>query len=295
MKEEKFDLVWINFLFMSDVLFKIKGVDTPAILDQFESDESVWSGYIKDGNLPQKIFSYFNLRKIQILQKKVFKRINTLLCVSETEAEFVRSKMPAGKQIWVVPNGIDVDFFQHNEPVNESGQVILLTGSMCIVRNINAAVWFAKGIFAKIKKNIPEAEFWIVGYNPGKEILELKKTPGIKVFGTVQDIRPYYKKAKAYVAPFKFGQGTRLKVLEAMATGLPIVSTKEGCQGIGTVNNQHVLIADNENDFADRVIELLRNKQLSGKISNNAKTFVEQKYSWDKIVNDLEIKLKNDK
>lgn len=291
LKNKPFDLIWINFLFMADILLKIPIGDIPVILDQHEADETVWQRYIQKGNFAQKIFSYLNLKKIQFLQKRVFRYINALLCVSEIEAEFMKSRVPSGTKVWVVPNGVDTDFFQPNNIFDKPEPVILITGSMCIGRNIDAAVGFAKKIFPKIKKAISEARFWIVGYRPNKEVLALKTIPGIVVTGTVKEIRPYYQKAKVYVAPFRFGEGTRLKVLEAMAMGIPIVSTEMGCQGIEVVDGKHLLIADNENDFANRVVELLVNPERGEKLALAARKLTEEKYQWKKIVDGLEPKL----
>jgi len=291
-KNDHFDLIWINFLFMADILFKIPASNVPIILDQFEADELVWKRYIKKGSLVQKIFSYLNLKKIQFLQKIIFKLIDALICVSAEEANFMESRMPIGNKVWVVPNGVDMGFFKANNIVKEK-QVILMAGSMCINRNIDAAVWFAKDIFPKIKKIITDAEFWIVGYEPDKRVIALKSIPGVKVTGTVEEIKPYYEKAKVYVAPFRFGEGTRLKILEAMAMGVPIVSTEGGCQGIGVVNGQHVLIADNEDDFSGKVIELLQNAQLSRAIADTGRAFVERGYNWKAIVGAIDVKLQH--
>lgn len=203
----------------------------------------------------------------------------------------MKPKVPSKTNILVVPNGVDIDFFTPELFLEKLEPIILVAGSMCVLRNINSAIWFAKSIFPKIKKDIHDAEFWIAGFNPDKKVLALGKIPGVRVIGTVDDMRLYYKKTKVYVAPFKFGEGTRLKILEAMASGIPIVSTKEGCQGIDIIDGKHVIIADNENDFANKVVELLNNNQLAKKLSKNAREFIEQKYSWSKIIDDLDKKI----
>ncbi len=291
LKNESFDLVWINFLFMAEILLKIHSGDIPVILDQYEADELVWKRYIQNGNFAQKIFSFLNLKKIQSLQKKVFKHLDAILCVSEIEGEFMKSRTPSNTKIWVVPNGVDTDFFQPKY-FDKLESVILMTGSMCIERNISAAIWFAKKIFPKVKKAVPEAQFWIVGFNPDERIFSLKSIPGVKVKGTVEDIKPYYKKAKVYVAPFRFGEGTRLKILEAMAMGVPIVSTEAGCQGIDVVDGKHLLIAKNEDEFIKKVIEILLNPQKGQVLAEIARKLVEQEYNWKVIVDILELNLK---
>ncbi len=291
LENEPFDLIWINFLFMSNFLLKIN-IKTPVVLDQFEADEILWERYIREGSIFQKFFAFLNLKKIQFLQKRIFKKVNALFCVSKKEAEFMKSRTPKNTRVWVVPNGVDTEFFQFKR-AKRSNPIILFLGAMCVRRNIDAVIWFIKKIFPKIKKAIPEVQFQIVGHRPGKEISVLNKISGIKVIGTVEDVRPYYEKAKVYVAPFRFGEGTRLKILEAMATGVPIVSTKEGCQGIDVVDGEHLLIAKNKNEFGEKVIELLSSPQKSKVLAESARKLVEEKYSWKKIINDLELKLKN--
>ena len=286
LEKETFDLIWINFLFMSNFLLKMN-IKTPVVLDQFEADEILWKRYIREGNVFQKIFSFLNLKKIQFLQKRVFKKINALFCVSEKEAEFMKKRVPENLQVLVVPNGVDIDFFQFKRS-NKSDPIILFLGAMCVKRNIDAVLWFTQKIFPKIKKVIPEVQFQIVGYKPDKEVLALKKISGIKVIGTVEDVRPYYEGARVYVAPFRFGEGTRLKILEAMATGVPIVSTKEGCQGIDVVDGEHLLIANNEDDFANKVVELLVNHSKGQELALKARSLVEKRYSWSRIIKDLD-------
>lgn len=291
LEKERFDLVWINFLFMADFLLKTATLNVPAVLDQFEADELVWKRYIEKGDFFKKLFSYVNLKKIQFLQKRVLKHISAILCVSKEEAEFMELRVPLNTKVWVAPNGVDAEFFKQDLSYEKTAPIILMAGSMCIIRNIDAAVWFAKNIFPKIKKDIPNAEFFIVGYEPDKKVLALKSIPGVTVTGTVEDIRPYYRKAKAYVAPFRFGEGTRLKILEAMAAGLPIISTEGGCQGIEAVDNKHVLIANNEDNFSSKVIEVLGNFKLAQKISEGGRNLVEQKYNWNAIVSAIEQKI----
>ena len=111
LRNEKFDLIWVNWLFMSSFLLNIPNIKIPVILDQHEADELVWKRYIKNGNFAQKIFSFINLKKIQLLQNKIFKKISALLCTSEKEAEFMKTKAPKNLKVWTVPNGVDLDFF----------------------------------------------------------------------------------------------------------------------------------------------------------------------------------------
>jgi len=290
LRNEYFDLIWVNFLIMADMLPERLVGNVPTVMDQIEADELLWQRYVRNGDLLQRMFSCLNLKKVQSLQKKVLKHMDAILCVSEAEANFTKSVAPVNTKVWTVPNGVDTNFFcpasaQKQDPI------ILTIGGMSVFRNVDATVWFTQGMFPKIKQTIPDAQFWIVGSSPDKEVLALQTIPGVVVTGEVEDVRPYYEKARVCVASFRFGEGTRLKILEAMAMGVPIVTTNAGCQGIEVVNGQHVLIANTEADFCDRVIELLHNPQRAQTIAVAARALVEQKYEWKEIVGALEPKL----
>ena len=107
----------------------------------------------------------------------------------------------------------------------------------------------------------------------------------------MEDVRPYYAKAKVAVAPYRYGEGTKIKVVEAMACGTPVVSTSIGCQGLDVVDGRHLLIADNETDFSRRVIELLRDPARAQALSDAARGLAAEKYSWERLVSALEPKL----
>jgi len=287
-----FDLIWVNFLIMLDTLSLPAIKNIPLVLDQIESDELLWQEYIRNGNFFQKVFAYLNLKKVKRIEKKLFKYVDVILCVSEIENNFTKSRAPQGTEVWTVPNGVDTKFFNPTRLFSKKEtNSILLCSSFGVQRNIDAAIWFTKKIFPKIQEQIPDAEFWIIGSYPTSEIRQLNLISGVHVTGTVNEIRDYYLKGKVFVAPYRFGAGTKLKVLEAMAMGLPIVATEVGCQGIDVINGQHLLIANTETEFSERVIELLGNPQLAQKLAAAGRALVEQKYNWKKIVGDLKPKL----
>ena len=203
----------------------------------------------------------------------------------------MREHVGKATEVWTVPNGVDLESFRCIPLSQRSANSILLGGIMNIRRNIDAAIWFTQRIFPRIRASIPEAELWVVGAAPSHEVRQLQDVPGVHVTGTVKDTRDYFAKASVLVAPYRFGAGTRLKMLEGMATGTPIVSTRAGCQGIEAVDGVHLLVSDEETEFADRVIELLRDRKMAERLAAASRALVEEKYSWEKIVGCLEPKL----
>ena len=136
-------------------------------------------------------------------------------------------------------------------------------------------------------------QFWIVGRDPTSEVKKLGEKPGIAVTGTVTDVRDYYRQAQVFVVPLRFGGGTKLKTLEAMAMGLPIVSTGVGAQGLDINWGREIYIADRPEDFALRVIELLKDRDKADRMGEEARHLVEKKYVWNRIMEDMNNKLIN--
>ncbi|MFZ6017581.1 MAG: glycosyltransferase [Nitrospirota bacterium] len=287
---QRFDLIWVNFEIMAYTLSPDAVRGTPVVLDEHESQKIVWRGYLQQGSWWQRLFALVNLIKLKKLEQRVLPMLNAVLCVSEEEATLMRGRVFRGVEIWTVPNGVHTEFFR--PPVSQNREpTIMLFGAMNVMRNVDAAVWFAKRMFPKIKQAIPDAQFWVVGRNPNKEVQRLRTINGVVMTGTVEDVRPYYEKARVCIAPYRFGGGTRLKMLEAMAMGVPIVATDAGCQGIEVVDGQHLLIANNESEFSNHVIDLLRNPQRAQELADAGRALVVEKYDWKEIIGALEPKL----
>lgn len=291
LKNQKFDLIWINPLISTAIIPSNLIKNTPIVVDQHECEDWVYQAYLREGNLGERLLAFINLMKIKNFKQKIFSQSDAILCVSKEEADFTQRQAKEKVKVLVVPNGVDEDFFRPPSLFLAEKNIIILCSNMSIRRNIDAAVWFARNIFPKIRAEIPDAEFWIVGKNPAAKVWKLNSIPGVKVTGTVQDIKEYYLKGKVFVSPYRFGAGTKLKVLEAMASGIPIVSTTVGCLGIGLVDGKHLLIADSEADFSNRVIKLLENPELAQRLAEAALSLAKEKYQWKKIVENLEPEL----
>jgi glycosyltransferase involved in cell wall biosynthesis len=158
---------------------------------------------------------------------------------------------------------------------------------MGYVANKDAVVYFCRDIFARVRKYYPELALHIVGKSPDSEIRDLSRDKNIIVTGHVKDIRAYFQRNVILVVPLRIGEGTRLKILEAMASGVPVVSTGLGCEGIEVTGGKNILLADSPQEFSDRLLELLENGGMREKLGKNSRELVEQYYDWKKIVKDL--------
>ncbi len=289
LKTQRFDLILANFAFMANLIPADLARQTPVVLDEHESEGLLWRQYRREGGIGKRVFALVNLAKMGRFQAAVCSRLAAMMAASEREAAFTRTFLPSRVKLWVVPNGVDTDFFIPSTPAGEP-ELVLCAGFR-VYRNCEAAIWFVRQVFPEVRKAVPDAQFRIVGSNPPAEVRQLGEVPGVHVTGTVKDIWPYYCRAAVSVAPYRYGEGTKLKVLEAMACGVPVVSTTIGCQGIEARDGEHLLVADAPGPFAQHIVNLLRNPSLRAEIGERARTLVEQKYAWEKIVDDLEPKL----
>jgi sugar transferase (PEP-CTERM/EpsH1 system associated) len=283
-EREQFDVIWINFLNMMVYLrpsFASSGI---VVLDQISADERIWIQYLREGSIPHRLFSGWNLLKVRRFQRRMLQHIDVLVAVSDEEADLMQQRVPASARIWTVPNGVDTAYFRSDSLGPRQGDVILFCGSMDVTMNVDAVCYFAHRVFPVVRHDVPDAELWIVGRNPSKQVRRLASLDGVRVTGAVEDVRPFYEKAKVSVAPFRFGAGTKLKILEAMAMGTPVVSTSSGCQGLDVQAGKEIQIADDAGAFADAVTQLLLNEQSGLEMRLAARNSVEKKHDWGVIL-----------
>jgi glycosyltransferase involved in cell wall biosynthesis len=148
--------------------------------------------------------------------------------------------------------------------------------------NVDAAVFFCEEIFSLIKQRVPEAKLLIVGGNPRSSVQALA-SEDVTVTGHVDSVVPYYQQSRVSVVPIRSGGGTRLKILESMALGRPVVSTKVGCEGLAVAHEENILIADDPADFAAQTVRLLIDTDLRARLTQNGRRLVETTYDWEVI------------
>ena len=185
-----------------------------------------------------------------------------------------------------IPYGVDLEYYARRT-APEAGRIVF-TGNMSWPPNEDAAEHFARDIMPAIRSRIPDASCWIVGAEPSARVQSLASIAGIHVTGTVADIRPWIWSAAVYASPLRFGLGVKNKILEAMASGAPIVATSRSLSGTPLIDGQHALIADDDAKFAESVVRLLSDPELRNSLSREARRKAEAEYSWDSIASAFE-------
>jgi len=207
------------------------------------------------------------------------------LVVSPDEARLLKKAVPAAK-LSIIENGVDCANLRPLPPALNSSQ-LLFVGVMAYPPNADAVVHFCKSILPLIRRAIPEVRLTVVGHAPPMEVQTLASSGEVSVTGFVNDPIPYYAGASVCVVPLRAGGGTRLKILEAMALGRPVVTTSIGCEGLDVTDGEHLLIGDTAADFAQQVVRLLSEQELRNRIVVAARSLVEKRYDWTIIADKL--------
>jgi len=205
-------------------------------------------------------------------------RFDHCIVVSSADAGMLRGINPAVR-VSVVENGVDCHRFQPL-PEEPASNDILFTGVLAYPPNADAVRFFCREILPRVRRDVPEARFLIVGQEPPKDILSLANPGSVMIFDGVADVIPYYRRTRLSVVPLRAGGGTRLKVLESMALGRAVVSTTIGCEGIEVAHGRELLIADEAAAFARHVVSLLRDGQLRCELTARARRAMEVAYDW---------------
>jgi len=215
----------------------------------------------------------------RLYERKLWYRFRNGVVVSDVERQ-TYLKINPKLDLNVIPNGVDISHFRVTPLPTNQDHTILLNGTMSYYANVDAAIWFVEKIFPLILRRLPRTKLLIVGQNPVEQVQRLARTDQVIVTGSVPDMRTYLSQSNVVAVPLRIGHGTRLKVLEAMAAGRPIVSTSIGTEGLNAESGKHLLVADDPTRFAASVNEILTNPSLTESIVTDARQFVENIYSW---------------
>lgn len=246
-------------------------------------EAQIWKRHYQVASNPVwKTVCWREYRLMARIERAYLARADHVLAVSETDREFFAKIVPAAK-ITVIPTGVDVDYF-HASDTPENPSELVFTGAMDWLPNEDGIFYFAEQILPRIRCEFPDALLTVVGRRPAPRLHELAaRTPGLRITGQVEDIRPYVRRAAVYVVPLRVGGGTRLKIFEAMAMGKAVVSTSIGAEGLDVCSGKDIMLADTPARFAEAVVRLLRNERQRRQIGEAAACKARQ-YDWPAIV-----------
>ena len=291
LSREKFDIVHIDSLHMAYYSrFINREFNLPIVLREHNVETTIMERFYKNQkSLFIKFYAYLQWKKLRRYEAKTCEVFDKCFMTTKEDEERIR-KMNPGVKSCIIPVGVDLSYFYPSK-IKEEPFSLIFVGSMKWLPNIDGVLWFHSEVLPRIKEIFSEVKFYIVGHEPPMEVKELeKRDKNIIVTGFVEDVRPYVAKSSLYVVPLRIGGGMRLKILEAMAMEKPVVSTLIGVEGVEAANGKDIIIAANAENFAERIIKLLKNKDYRKIIGKNGRKLVEEKYKWESILEKLEEK-----
>jgi len=285
-KTEKYDVVYYHLIRSAQYLSSNDIKSKPLNVIDFTDAVSL---YLKrfaeiEKNPLKKYFIKIEQKRVEDYER-IAEKFHSLFICSDIDKDFLKDK-GIKKEVNILPNGIDAEYFSSEKLPFEKNRIVF-TGNMPYYANYDAAIYFAKEIFPLVLKKVPEAEFYIVGQKPPKKIKQLK-SDNIFVTGFVKDIKAEYLKSAVNVAPMRFGAGTLNKVIESIALGVPVVATSMAVGGLPKELNKYIFIADDPENFAKKIVELIQNPNIRLGLMEEGKIIISKMLSWKKIVTDFE-------
>jgi sugar transferase (PEP-CTERM/EpsH1 system associated) len=279
------------FVFSSSVAQYVEDSEgVPKVLDMVDVDSDKWEQYANRSRWPLAWLWRHEARSLAAYESFLVRQFSTSVVCTNAEAELLRSKAPVG-EIQVLENFLDVDQYDPQqiplpEQIRSWQPYVIFSGSMDYFPNMDAAGYFYREIFPLIRRELPSTRFVIAGRNPHRSIAELGSDPAVQITGSVADMKPYICGAAAAIVPMRIARGVQNKILEALAGGIPVVSTAAAASALPKDLRSLLTIADTPQEFAAAVVKVLR--YGSAIRSNDRRTALKNHYERLDLASQLE-------
>lgn len=288
LEKEDYDLIHAETFY---IMPHIPQTEVPSVQVEQTIWHKVYEHHVKTEINPfLRPFFMLDVFKLKYWEVYFWKKATKLFTVSPDDKLLMEELIP-GEEIEVIPNGVDSSFYDAKKIAKKSPpRVMYGVTNFEWLQNVEAVDLLINEVWPSIRKEVKGAKLWIVGRKIPQRILDLAEQEDIEVTESIPDARDAYKSSTVMVTPIRGAGGTRLKILEAMAAGLPVVSTSVGVAGLNVVDGKEVLIDDDMKGLAKQTVKLLKNKKLASKIGNNGKKYVEKNFDW-KAIDELHNKI----
>lgn len=282
LEKEQFDLIHVDYTNMAPYAAILEGRRPGRLVYNWHNIESeVMERYSQTTTSSlRKLYAGWTAPRLAQLERGILREAFGHIVCSAREKDALQQSVP-GARLEVVENGVDAAFFEAAAESTAERNRVVFVGSMAYHANIEGAVWFARTVWPDLRERFPKWKLTIVGYNPAPAVLALHGEHNVEVTGTVDDVRPYYREAVAALAPLRIGGGTRLKILEAMAAGVPVVSTALGAEGLAVSPGKELFIASDEQDWLKQLTLLESQPELRRRMIAAGKALVQGRYDWE--------------
>lgn len=287
LREERFDVVHVEHLRAAHVV-DIVPAQVPTVYDAVDCISLLLLRTLRSSHsLRQRLIAALELKRTRDYEAKMVSRFDRVAATSPEDAAALEALRP-GVQVAVVPNGVDLDYFQPL-PGSREPATLVISGKMSYHANVTAVLRFVHHVFPLVRQRHPEARLRIVGANPPRKVLDLSRDPTIEVTGFLPDIRQALGTAAIAVCPVTVKVGIQNKILEAMAMGLPVVSTRAGAEGLQIQPERDALVASDWREFAHQICRVLDDPGLCARLGTAGRQYVETHHQWNASARRLEV------
>jgi glycosyltransferase involved in cell wall biosynthesis len=283
LQNESFDVVHLDSIHLAGYLDLIceRAPQARIVLDWHNIESELMQRYAAtSSSLPRRAYARMTTQSLRQLESSMLDQCYGHVVCSEREHKELIRRQPKAR-IAVIENGVDTNRF-HSSPNTTLHNELVFVGQMSYYSNIEGILWFADQIWPAIRERHPQLTLSIVGSDPTPEVMSLASNPGIRITGTVPDVLPYYQNALASIVPLRTGGGTRLKILEAMAAGSPVLSTALGAEGLNVSDGSNILLVGCGVGSWLAAIDIAMGRRRSELIAN-ARQLVCAQYDWNRI------------
>lgn len=279
-KNKKFDIIHADHSAMAELAINLKKIlNIPIGLRLHNIEWKIWYRYaeeLKSG------FKYkYIIRQARLLKKfeeELIKQFDVLFPITNIDLEYLKNLDPKLNLV-MASAGVDVEKVKPIKIEKNPFELIIATTYRWI-HNTNGLIWFIEKVLPILKKEIPQIKLTLIGKDIPDSLRKFQ-SKNVDAIGFVDSIIPYLSRASIYISPLFVGAGIRIKILEAMAMELPVVSTSIGAEGIPATENDGLLIANNEYEFKEQILKLIKNQNLRIQYGKNARNFIINNFTWD--------------
>ena len=283
--EARYDLVVCDFVQMARNAIGIW--DGPSVLFEHNVEAEIFERHSRtDEGWIRRRFMGYQAAKMRRFEGWAGRQFTRVVAVSERDKEQYERRY-GWTNVDVIDTAVDIDYYRPNDCAKQAGTV-LFVGSLDWLPNVDGLRWFVAEVWPLVRRDHPEARLRLVGRNPTSEIQSLAEHPGVELVGPVPDTRPWLAESEVSIVPLRIGGGTRLKVFEAMAMGLPVVSTPLGAEGLQVQSGEHLLLAEGAEKVAEAVVRLLRSEELRMALGRAARNLVVTRFSSESVARQFE-------
>ena len=283
-EETAFDLVFVHCAFVAPYVADIRGV--PKVLDFGDMDSQKWLTYAQVRSLPLSLGYWLEGHKLQAAERRLAARFDLCTCTTRAELETLESYGLTVATGWF-PNGVDTEYFQPAMGPYDPNRITFI-GRMDYYPNQECMIDFCRTTWPLIRARRPAATLAIVGAAPSREILRLGRLPGVSVTGSVPDVRPFAHDSAVTVAPLRIARGTQNKILEAMAMGIPTVTSPVAARGVDAEPGRHLLTASTPEEYAEAMLRLMEHPAERQELGAAARARVLSHHGWTRAMDMLD-------